>query len=757
MGVSRTALGLVFLSFVTPARAVEIPKPVINIPRPNIPRPNIVVPRPNVTVHVPKPTVNVPRPAVNVAIPKPALHVSKPSINVAAPKPAVAVHVPKPNIATPRASAVSVAKPDLVKPAPAANPPSTPKVDTPKVASPVALPKSEQRSGAVPTDFAPGNATATRDFTPQLVTGGGLKTERTPPPGDPPKATGAPTTALPITSTEQLNTVPPMSETRPPVANLRKGAPTPGDPKSVGSGTTPPPITSTEQLNTVPPRSGTAIVEGGGSRKSGEAPKLGGTAVVEGTAKNGTAPNGASPAVVDGKSAKPGVPNTTTATKDGKSGSQANGSVAKLPEAMSERNAGKTNASKAMQPATAAVNEGNSGPTTTAPSQTSNKTTNYKTQSTNQSWVDAGYSTPDNGAALMNKPAPSNFTYNYNNGSYTWHYFMQNGVMVTYATQNGSNTVVIPVGISTYQPPNTAYKAGMQMSDLGPVTLPTNSALTSQIISVPPPSLSPPVSGTTNTWQPGQSIAHSPDIGLDSPTPVQNTGATTVGNTISNMIQSATVGPPAVAEPLNQPYAQPIGQSPQADNGQPQPAADSGTRGSPLTDDQKQMLKGMDTSNLSPDAQKQFQKLMGATDPAPQGSTGSASSSSSNDPNLDPSKVQKALDDGLNKIDQKYSDMKQQQDQAAANAAADDRRQQLNSACPSGGCQGTADTSTPQKDWSDQGVIKMKEDLAKNTTEVSKNSDNPVNAYVDPKSGGVAAQDSSGKRYWLVPPDPKGR
>ncbi|MFG9976638.1 hypothetical protein ACG3QR_33305, partial [Pseudomonas aeruginosa] len=60
-------------------------------------------------------------------------------------------------------------------------------------------------------------------------------------------------------------------------------------------------------------------------------------------------------------------------------------------------------------------------------------------------------------------------------------------------------------------------------------------------------------------------------------------------------------------------------------------------------------------------------------------------------------------------------------------------------------------------DWSDQGVIKMKEDLAKNTTEVSKNSDNPVNAYVDPKSGGVAAQDSSGKRYWLVPPDPKGR
>ncbi|WP_456718203.1 MULTISPECIES: hypothetical protein [unclassified Bradyrhizobium] len=688
---------------------------------------------------------------MNVAIPKPVVHVPRPAINVAVP------HVPKPHIATPRPPAIAVAKPDLVKPAPAANLPSTPKFDAPKVATPGALPKSEQRNGAIPTDFAPGNATTAKDFTPQFVPGGGLKTERTPPPGGPPKATGAPTAALPITSTEQLNAVPPMSSTRPPVATL-PAAPIPADPKSAGNISTPPPITSTEQLSVVPPRTGTAIVEGGGSRKSGEVPKPGSTAVVEGTAKNGTALNGASPAVVDGKSAKPGAPNTTTAIKDGKPGSPANGSVAKLPEAISERNAGKANASKSMQPATAAVVEGNSGPTVAAQN-SDKKAANYKAQSTNQSWVDAGYSTPDNGAVLMTKSAPSNFTYNYNNGSYTWHYFMQNGVMVTYATQNGSNTVVVPVGISTYQPPNTAYKAGMQMSDLGPVTLPTNSVSTPlNNVAATSPNLSSPGPGTTNTWQPGQSIAHSPDIGLDSTTPVQNTGASTVGNTISNMIQSATVGPSAGAEPLNQPHAQPPGQSPKADNSQPQPTADSGTRGSPLTDDQKQMLKGMDTSNMSPDAQKQFQKLMGATDPTQsQGSTGGASSSSSNDPNMDPSKQKASLDDGLNKIGQKYSDMKQQQDQADANAAADDRRQKLNSACPSGGCQGTTDPSTPQRDWSDQGVMKMKEDLAKNTTEVSKNSDNPVNAYVDPKSGGVAAQDSSGKRYWLVPPDPKGR
>jgi hypothetical protein len=234
-------------------------------------------------------------------------------------------------------------------------------------------------------------------------------------------------------------------------------------------------------------------------------------------------------------------------------------------------------------------------------------------------------------------------------------------------------------------------------------------------------------SGAVNSWQPGQSVPHSADM---SSSPA-GSGAGNPLSTIGNIIL-------------------------------PQANADDGSRASPqeMSNYDKQRLmnlsKSIDPNTLDADGQKALQKLNSMNPVAP--SSTSASAPPTSDGSLDDAtkaQFQKALDDGLNQIGQKYTDMKQQQDQSDANAAADARRQQLNSTCPSGGCQGVADQSKPTKDWSDDGVMKMKQDLVNNTNNESKASGAGVTAYIDPASGGVAAQDASGKRSWLVPPDPQ--
>ncbi|MGX4801644.1 hypothetical protein [Bradyrhizobium guangdongense] len=220
--------------------AVEIPKPVINISKPNIPtinvpRPTINVPRPNVTVNVPKPTINVPKPVVNV----PKVNVPKVEISKAV------VHVPKVDVAKPVVSAPKVDAPKPIVGAPKINTPRlgvnaskidevTPAITTPKIEAPkpvADVPKIEVKPTvqlpvappkAVGPVASPAAGSPTGTGTTFTVSRGKAdskaefpKTGVTPPAGAPPKAMGATAlpgaspTPLPITSTEQLNVVPP--------------------------------------------------------------------------------------------------------------------------------------------------------------------------------------------------------------------------------------------------------------------------------------------------------------------------------------------------------------------------------------------------------------------------------------------------------------------------------------------------------------------------------------------------------------------
>jgi hypothetical protein len=209
--------------------------------------------------------------------------------------------------------------------------------------------------------------------------------------------------------------------------------------------------------------------------------------------------------------------------------------------------------------------------------------------------------------------------------------------------------------------------------------------------------------GLINKWQPGASIAHSPDIGLDGlPT---NQVASSLGN------------------------------------------------GGSKIDPSKLSSQNLQTINA-------LKNLAGKAPTSTFSTKPSATASGDAQIDAEANQMMKDANAKLNGISQGYTDLKKQQDQQAQQDAAGVKQKALDS-CPPSGCQGVKDPTQQPRNYDDPSVMQMKEDLVKNTNSVSATlpAEQRVKAYIDPKTGGVAGQGpgliNEGKPQWLVRPDPQ--